>query len=273
VPRSVGGVGTESRSGSERLWCAGLSRARARVPGGGVRARLKVRYAPSWYSWISPPRRSRRRTRSRSISSAMVCSSPGGSETSGGRCASARCGGARVVRDIRGEDVLEVAAGKDEDPVEAFAADRADPALSVRPSFRRPHGRLDHLDALRAEDLVEVTGELAVSITDEEPRAHILVVEPHQQVARLLGHPPPVRIRRDPREPNAASGDLDEEQDIEPLQEERVDGKKIVFEDARRLLPEKLDPARLHPLRRRLDARLLEDRPDGAGGEPDAETA
>ena len=84
------------------------------------------------------------------------------------------------MRDVRGEDVLEVAAADDEEPVEALAADAADPAFGVRPCLRRPHRRLDHPHAFGAEDLVEVTGELAVSITDEEPRADIFVVERHQ---------------------------------------------------------------------------------------------
>ena len=85
-----------------------------------------------------------------------------------------------VMRDVHGENALEMAAANDEDPVEAFAADAADPALCVRPRLRRPHRRLDHPDPFGAEDLVEVTGELAVSITDEEPRADIFVVERHQ---------------------------------------------------------------------------------------------
>jgi hypothetical protein len=49
-----------------------------------------VGYAASWYSWISPPSRSRRRTRLRSVTSA-IARSPGG-RLSGGRCPRARCG-------------------------------------------------------------------------------------------------------------------------------------------------------------------------------------
>ena len=82
-----------------------------------------------------------------------------------------------VVERVSSHDVLEVPAADDQQPVEAFAAQTPDPALGVRSRPRRPHGRLDHPDAFGAEDLVEVTGELAVSITDEEPRADICVVE------------------------------------------------------------------------------------------------
>ena len=94
-----------------------------------------------------------------------------------------------VVQRVGREDVLEVAAADDQDPVEAFAAHAADPALGVRPRPRCAHRRLDHADAFGAEDLVEVTGELAVAVADQKPRPDIFVVELHQQVARLLGHP------------------------------------------------------------------------------------
>jgi hypothetical protein len=48
-----------------------------------------------------------------------------------------------VMRDVRGEDVLEVAAAEDQQPVETFTADAADPALGARSRLRRPHGRFD----------------------------------------------------------------------------------------------------------------------------------
>jgi hypothetical protein len=93
------------------------------------------------------------------------------------------------VQRIRLDHEFEVAAAEDQEPVEALAADAADPALGVRSRLRRPYRRFDHTDALGAEDLVEVTSELAVAVTDEKMRADILVVEFHQQVARLVSHP------------------------------------------------------------------------------------
>jgi hypothetical protein len=98
-----------------------------------------------------------------------------------------------------------------------------------------------------------------------------LVVELHQQVACLLDHPAAVRVGRDPSEVYAAARQLDEEQDVEPLEEERVDGEEVTLEDARRLLAQKRRPARLQPLRCRLDPRLIEDRPDGARRQLDPE--
>jgi hypothetical protein len=77
----------------------------------------------------------------------------------------------RVAR----KNVLQVAAADDQEPVEAFPADAPDPALGVRSRLRRPHRRLEHPDALGAEDLVELTRELAVAITDQEARPSLRV--------------------------------------------------------------------------------------------------
>jgi hypothetical protein len=70
---------------------------------------------------------------------------------------------------------------------------------------------------------------------------------------------------------DAAGRHLDEEEHVEALQEERVDGEEVALEDARRLLTEEVGPGPLEPLGRRLDPFLLEDRPDGACSKLDAE--
>jgi len=173
-----------------------------------------------------------------------------------------------VVRGVGRDDVLEVAAAEDQDPVQALTAGAADPALGVRARLRRPYRCLDHSNTFGSEDLVELAGELAVAVADEEPRAGSFVLELHREVACLLGRPAAVGIRGDPGEMHAASRELDEEQDVEALQEQRVGGEEVALEDARRLRPQERAPARLEPVRRRLDPRLLEDRPDRARGPP-----
>src|SRR5262249_35007482 len=125
------------------------------------------------------------------------------------------------MRDVIGEDVVEGSATENQEPVEAFAACAADPTVSVRPCRRRPHRRFDHADAFGAEDLVELAGELPIPVTNDKPRPDILIVELHQQVARLLSNPAAVGVSRDPGEVDTAGRELDEEEDVEALEEER----------------------------------------------------
>jgi len=51
-----------------------------------------------------------------------------------------------VVTDVDAEDVHELTATENQQPVEAFAADVADPALHVGVGVRRLDGRVDDLD-------------------------------------------------------------------------------------------------------------------------------
>jgi hypothetical protein len=64
-----------------------------------------------------------------------------------------------------------------------------------------------------------------------------VVVELHQQVARLLSHAAAVGVGRDLGEVDAAGRELDEEEDVEALEEEGVDGEEVALEDARCLRP------------------------------------
>src|SRR6266511_3060953 len=171
-----------------------------------------------------------------------------------------------VVLRVFADHVFEVAAADNQQSVEALAPNASDPTLGVRPRLRRLHRRFDDTDSFGAEDLIEVTGELAVAVTDEKPRPDAFVAKLHQEVACLLGHPAAVRIGRDPGQVDAPARQLDEEQDIEALQEERVDGEEVAFQDAGRLLTKELRPTPLEPPRRRLDPRLPQNHPDGARG-------
>jgi hypothetical protein len=225
-------------------------------------------YPASWYSWISPPSRSRRRRRSGSITSASGCSS-----LSGGRWASARCGRCSLkCRTYVTSTWLRWRRPRINSRSRHSRRTLFDPAFSVRSRLRRPHRSLDHPHAFGAEDLVEIACELAVAVTDEKPRSDAFVAKLHQQVACLLGHPAAVRFGRDPGNVDAARGQLDEEQDVEAFQEERVDGEEVALQDARRLLTKEPAPACLEPLRRRLDPGLPQDRPDGARGQLDPQS-
>jgi hypothetical protein len=93
------------------------------------------------------------------------------------------------------------------------------------------HRRPDHLDSLGAQDVVEGARELRVAVTHEEPERLLVLRELHQQVARLLGHPALVRIRRDAAEVDAASCEHDEEQDVQPPQPDGIDGQEITGDD------------------------------------------
>jgi hypothetical protein len=62
------------------------------------------------------------------------------------------------VADVGAEDVLELAATEDQEPVEALPADAADPAFGVGVCVRRLDRCSDDFDAFAAEDAVRRRG-------------------------------------------------------------------------------------------------------------------
>src|SRR6266496_2728135 len=91
------------------------------------------------------------------------------------------------VADVDAEDMLELVATEDQEPIEALATHAADPAFRVGGRVRRPDRCADDRDLFALEDAVEGAAELRVAVVDQEARPLAALVEIHQQVARLLG--------------------------------------------------------------------------------------
>jgi hypothetical protein len=100
----------------------------------------------------------------------------------------------RALGVVDAQDAVELPRAEDEQPVQALRACGAYEALGVRVGLRRAERRQDHLDSLGAEDFVEAGDELRVAVTDQEP--DILERAGEAEVARLLGDPLAVRVRR-----------------------------------------------------------------------------
>src|SRR4051812_43682198 len=79
-----------------------------------------------------------------------------------------------------------------------------------RVRLRRSHRRLDDLDSFAGEDGVEVAGELAVAVADQEAKRSWSLLERPGELARLLGHPWSGRGRSAAGEVDAPATQLDE---------------------------------------------------------------
>ena len=93
-----------------------------------------------------------------------------------------------VVIEPVGEDALEMAPVKDQNPVEALATSRADLPLHVGIGFGRCNRRSDHLYAFSLEDKIRSSAVLGVVIVDDEPRVDSDLGEFPADVSRLLGY-------------------------------------------------------------------------------------
>jgi hypothetical protein len=85
------------------------------------------------------------------------------------------------VGGVEADHVLEVAAVDDQDPVQALAAEGAEPTLGVGVRVWGSDGRADDLHVLAAKDLIESVTEFAVAVVEQEPEGLLPVGEEHQQ--------------------------------------------------------------------------------------------
>src|SRR6266542_4407224 len=136
-----------------------------------------------------------------------------------------------VVGGVLVQNGCQVTFTGDEHPVGAFAADGADPALSVRVRAGRPRRGVEHVDALAGEHRIERGGEFVVAVAEQEPQPGRASVEVHQQIPCLLGDPGTGRVGGDPGDVDLARADLDEEQHVDPFKEHGVDGEEVAGQD------------------------------------------
>ena len=130
----------------------------------------------------------------------------------------------------------------DEQVVEALRARRADPALGVGVRVRRAVGRAHDLDPLGREHRVEGRRELGVAIVDEEAGRRARLLQRPGEVARLLGDPGGGRVGGAAGEMDPPGADLEEEQDVQGLEEERLDGEEVAGQHGIAVPGEELPP-------------------------------
>ena len=166
---------------------------------------------------------------------------------------------------VLGQDRLGARGVEDQDPVEQLAVAAAHESLADRVRTGRPDRDLDDTRASAGKDGIEGGGGLGVPIPDQEPDPAAGVVQAHQQVAGLLGHPRPGRMRCDTEDPDPARVVLDHEEHVQPLEGDGLDVEEVAGHDALGLGCQELLPGRARPSRRWVQSRGVEDRPPRRG--------
>lgn len=135
-----------------------------------------------------------------------------------------------VVTHVGTEHAIEMPTPEDQDVVQAFRADGPYEPLGEGVGPWRPAGGADDLDFFRPEYLVERTRELRVAVVQR-----YLIAVSRSATARFLAccviHAESGCAGR-AHHVHSPRRDLDEEQDIERLQPERLHGEEIAGQDA-----------------------------------------
>jgi hypothetical protein len=88
------------------------------------------------------------------------------------------------------------------------------------------------------------SGAGAAGCNARQPPRHRLIARAGQQVAGLLGNPPPSRVSGDADQVHPSAAELDDEQDKYAPQEDRVDGEEVAGQDPGGLLAQERPPTR-----------------------------
>src|SRR6266536_333737 len=127
------------------------------------------------------------------------------------------------MRRVDAEHALELAPVDDQDPVEALAPQRADPALGIGVGVWGSDWRPDDREAGSGGT---VRGRRAASIG-----------------SGLLRDPAAVGVARACDELDASALERDEEEDVDAREPYRLDGEEVAGQQRRRLLVQELSPA------------------------------
>lgn len=134
-----------------------------------------------------------------------------------------------------------------------------------------PEGSLENTGAFRPKDLVEARHVFGVAIADEELWIDPSVSEIAGYVSCLLGDPISIGVGGDTGDPDSSASQLDKEEDVEAMQQHRVNAEEVGRHDVRRLGTEERPPCGTRPARRWSHVMIKEDQGDGAAGQADAE--
>ena len=176
-----------------------------------------------------------------------------------------------VVPGVAAQDALEVPCVHDKEMVEALGSDGSHKPLGVGIRIRRPEWRLEDTGTFRSKDLIEAGDVLGVPVADEILGLDALVDDVTGHVPGLLGDPGRMGMGGDAGDPDPSAAELDEEQDVEALQQKRVDGEEVGGDDVGGLGPQERPPRGAASPRSRPKVVILHDPGDRASRQVDTE--
>jgi hypothetical protein len=142
------------------------------------------------------------------------------------------------------QNALEVTRTHNEQPIEALGPHRSNKSLRDSIRLWRLNRRPSDPNADRLKHVIKAAREFSIVIPDQQANRFRSLSERPRELPSLLRDPLVVGMTRAPGEMHAPARQLYEEQDIEPLQQDRVDGEEVDRDDARCVGAEEVAPRR-----------------------------
>ena len=143
-----------------------------------------------------------------------------------------------VVRDVLPQHQSQVALIDDDQMVETFAPERSEHTLRDGVRLQWPHRSEDRLDPDRSCLVDEGTAVRAVAVPDQITG----LLPPRRRLQQLTPHPRRCRMCRHVEMHDAVARVRDEEEDVQRLEGERLDGEEVRSPELRAVLGEEGSP-------------------------------
>ena len=125
------------------------------------------------------------------------------------------------------KSAFEVLVVQNQQPVETFRADGAHESLGDSVGLWRAKWRPNDLSPLASEHLIKLIGEFLIPIANQKPQRFRALGQSPRQLTRLLDDPRGTRVRRATGHMHTAAAQFDEEEHVEALQPDRLDGEEV----------------------------------------------
>ena len=125
------------------------------------------------------------------------------------------------------KDPLEVPLVQDQQPVETFRAGGAYEPLGTRVGLWRAERRANDVNPVASEHVIKTLGEFLIPIANQKPYRLRALRQRPRQLASLLDDPWRARIGRATRQMHTTATQLNEEEDVQSLQPNRIDREEI----------------------------------------------
>jgi len=130
------------------------------------------------------------------------------------------------------ENALEMLLVQDQKPVETLRANRPHEPFGNCVRLRGAKRRANDLNPVASEHAVKTVGEFPIPVADEETEGFPVLGQDPRELSGLLCDPLTARLGRASREMHTTTAQLDQEEHVESLEPDRLDGKEIYREHA-----------------------------------------
>ena len=130
---------------------------------------------------------------------------------------------------VNGQDTFKVAGTQNEQPIEALRTDRPNESFCDRVRLRRLNRRANDTNAGALKYVVKAAREFVIAIPNQSTNRFRALAEGPGHLPCMLCDPRLVRMGRAAGEVHSPTADFDEEQDVQPLEPDRVDGKSTAM--------------------------------------------